>query len=180
MKKIVILFGLLCCSIFVATENVNAEAYIGDTDSIEINPSANKEAIEILKKDGDLGSTRFPLDKITTEEPVQSTNPLFNQRSGRIQFYYVDESKDIHGLSQIRTNYLAPAAFNWYQNGIPYSAVSWTGQDRVYYFTRIRVYDTGIGAYDAGYYWRRFSSIDKGRVIYFWLTAWNITNLIYG
>ncbi|WP_430602208.1 hypothetical protein IGJ02_002516 [Enterococcus sp. DIV0724b] len=184
MKKM--FFGVACFvglsvlgGVSFGSIDAAAVAYNSDYKDFVPDPKSNKEALEILKRDGDLSKTRFPLDKITTEQPVESTSPLYTKRSGRPEFYYVDEARTIYGLYQFRTNYLARVKFNWYDNGIPASAVVWTGQDRVYCFVGSPIRDTGVGTYDGGYYWRRFLSYDKGRPIYYWLNAWNLNDLVY-
>ncbi|MTD41641.1 hypothetical protein GIX45_24050 [Erwinia sp. CPCC 100877] len=169
-----LLWILLPYSKAEAAYNSEYKNYVPDSKS-------NEEAIEILKRDGDLenAKSRFSLDKITTEQPAESINPLISARSGRPNFYYVDEYKTVYGIYQIRTNSLAPTAFSWYQNGIPASIVVWSGLDRIYSFYGAPIRDTGLGAYDAGYYWRRFSCMERGQTIYVWLSVWNLNNLVY-
>lgn len=147
----------------------------------------------------------LPVDRIVREakalidgKPVQVktatpvAKPAVIKTSKKV--YRADEIKHVAGLYQIRCNELAPTAFTWLENGIPVSMVNWynadgtnrtDGQDKDFkagmYFTfegdEAHITDTGIGGYNYGYYWRKFTFGKFGAV---WLSAWNKNHLVNG
>ncbi|WP_438467795.1 lytic exoenzyme target recognition domain-containing protein [Streptococcus pluranimalium] len=109
--------------------------------------------------------------------------------------YRADDVKFIHGIYQIKCDYLVPVAFDWKQNGIPVALVNWVdkngknitdGKDKDFkkgmYFTfegdETTIKDTGYGDKgDGGYYWRKFVFGKLGEV---WLSAWDKNHLVNG
>lgn len=173
MKKFLFTCCLLGIGVFLGVSG-NAEAYVGDTDSVKIDSEANKKAIELLKASGELGDVRFPLDKLTTETPIQSEFISENLRVAP-KNYRAYQWQYVNGMTQAYCKELAPVGFNWTDNGIPEVATySHTGS--IFSFKPGYVWDTGVGAYDSGYYWRKIGT-SKGT---FWASVWNLNNLIYG
>lgn len=188
MKKIctsvIVGIGIL---FFIQSPNVNAAAYVGNTDAIAVDKESNNEAIEILDEAGILEDCPFPLDKLTTDVPAQA------QLSGIVPFaiksYRVNASgktqvrivpNDVSGQPAVRINELVPAGFNWHQNGIPSKAAISAGNGLVY-FSGSWVEDLGIGAYDMGYYWRVIRFYQPGNWSYskdVWLSVWNKNDLL--
>lgn len=173
MKKIVFLSLMIFGFIVTNNEEVEASAYVGNTDEIQIDHDANKEAIRILKNNGDIENAPVSLDKLTTETPVQSLN-ISRMSRAALQMYTTNEGKNIYGIYQFRCNKLAPVGFNWYQNGIPAYATQQVSASR-FVFKTANVWDTGVGAYDKGYYWRNFGTPWGS----FWASVWNLNDLFY-
>lgn len=108
--------------------------------------------------------------------------------------YRADDVKFVSGLWQIKCNDLTPTQFTWIENGIPVAMVNWVdkngknitdGKDNQFkkgmYFTfagdETYITDTGVGGYNYGYYWRKFTFGNFGAV---WLSAWNKNHLVNG
>lgn len=175
MKKLLAL-SLLLIGVCFGTVNASAAAYVGDTDNITINPEENKKAIEILKETGELESIKFPLEKLTTEIPVQSISDFSKLRIS-YKTYRISESKRFYNIMQIRCNELAPVGFDWYDNGIPLSVVNSLGNNLFNFYNKeMSIADSGVGVYDQGYYWRKFNTASGS----FWASVWNFGNLVYG
>lgn len=114
--------------------------------------------------------------------------------SSKYKVYRADDVKFVSGLWQIKCNDLTPTQFSWLENGIPVAMVNWVdkngknitdGKDNQFkkgmYFTfagdEVNISDTGVGGYNYGYYWRKFTFGNFGAV---WLSAWNKNHLVAG
>lgn len=120
-----------------------------------------------------------------------------NQASTAVQpkdkaFYQANEVKYIHGIWQIKCDYLAPVGFDWLENGIPVSMVNWVDKDGnnlpdgadqdfkagmffSFELDEAHITDTGKGGYYGGYYWRLFEFGQFGPI---WLSCWDKDDLV--
>lgn len=106
--------------------------------------------------------------------------------------YQANDVKFVHGIYQIKCDYLAPTQFTWTENGIPVAMVNWVdkngknltdGKDKDFkkgmYFTfagdEAHITDTGEGGENYGYYWRKFIFGEFGEV---WLSAYDKNHLV--
>lgn len=188
MKKMLFscVLGLGIIMIIIPVK-VNAAAYVGNTDAIVINKEANEEAITILEETDGLEDCPFPLEKLTTDEPSQKNQLGITpyavksyrvNASGTTQVYIVPNA--VSGQSAVRINELVPVGFDWYQNGIPSVSAISAGYGLVY-FNGAWIDDSGIGAYDMGYYWRRLRFYKPGNWGYLkdvWLSVWDKNDLL--
>ncbi|MGX7417192.1 hypothetical protein ACWOFR_00155 [Carnobacterium gallinarum] len=182
LTKLVSLSLLLLVGLAIGgATQANAEAYNPSYENFAPSQKANEEAIRLLKESGDdLQNLPVPVESLTIEQPIESTiganSSLIRatKRSYNIDAILIDKNTN---RVEYRSNYLAPAGFTWYDNGIPTSAVT-KGSGNWFQFNG-NVADTGIGAYDQGWYWRKFSTITNNKVLYFWASAWNLNDLIY-
>lgn len=84
------------------------------------------------------------------------------------------------GLYQYRCDDLTPADFKWAENGIPAAAIMKI-TPTMFKFRHDKVFDTYVGGYSLGYYWRKFRvRLPNGKDVYFWASAWNLHHLFYG
>ncbi|WP_416470201.1 lytic exoenzyme target recognition domain-containing protein [Streptococcus thermophilus] len=107
-------------------------------------------------------------------------------------YYEANEVKYVHGIYQIKCDYLCPIGFNYFENGIPVSMVNWVdangnnlpdGADQDFttgmFFSfegdEVNINDTGQGGYYGGYYFRKFEFGQFGTV---WLSCWNKDDLV--
>lgn len=176
LKKL-LAFSLLLVGVCFGAVNVNAAAYVGDTDNIKVDAESNKEAIRLLTESGEIDEVDIPLDKIGYEPPKESINNLGMQRKLPTSYNYF-QSTYLYGMYQLRSQTLAPAGFNWKDNGIPANCTSVRipGSSGFFSFKLGTVSDAGFSGYDAGYYWRKFNTPWGS----FWASAWNLDHLIYG
>lgn len=108
------------------------------------------------------------------------------------QVYQANDVKFVHGIYQIKCDYLVPTQFTWTENGIPVAMVNWVdkngknltdGKDKDFkkgmYFTfagdEAHITDTGEGGENYGYYWRKFIFGEFGEV---WLSAYDKNHLV--
>lgn len=123
-----------------------------------------------------------------------SKQPVTKPTVAKKKVYKADEVKFVHGLYQIKCDYLTPVAFDWKDNGIPVALVNWVDKDGKHvtdgkdsefkagmYFTfegdEVYIKDTGIGGNNYGYYWRKFIF---GNLGYVWLSTWDKSHLVNG
>lgn len=150
-----------------------AAAYDSNYENFTPNPEANAEAIEILRKDGDLESSPFPIESLTIEQPIESTIELPLARAA-LQKYRASALKEVYrGSYQWRVNELAPVGFNWIDNGIPTSITNGFGNG--FTFNSSKVSDTRVGTWQYGYYWRKFNTSEGA----FWASVWDKNDLLY-
>ncbi|AZF91157.1 N-acetylmuramoyl-L-alanine amidase [Streptococcus phage CHPC954] len=107
-------------------------------------------------------------------------------------YYEANDVRFVHGIYQIKCDYLAPVGFNYFENGVPVSMVNWVdangndipdGSDQDFkagMFFSFEGYenfitDTGEGGYYGGYYYRKFDFGQFGPV---WLSCWNKDDLV--
>ncbi|MEY8435108.1 lytic exoenzyme target recognition domain-containing protein [Streptococcus hyointestinalis] len=122
---------------------------------------------------------------------ASAPQPAVRKPDGKA-YYLANEVKFIHGIHQIKCDYLAPIGFDWLENGIPVAMVNWVdengnnvkdGADKdfkagMYFSFEIdenNIRDTGEGGYYGGYYWRKFEFGQYGPV---WLSAWDKDDLV--
>lgn len=104
--------------------------------------------------------------------------------------YRVDDLKFVNGLWQVYCQDLAPAEFNWTDNGIAVEDIIITNKDGArlpdqmthvgdyFVFDQTATADTGYGAMGSGgWYWRKFRLRTSGEI---WLSAWNLNHLLFG
>ncbi|SKA14488.1 Target recognition domain of lytic exoenzyme, partial [Pilibacter termitis] len=105
--------------------------------------------------------------------------------------YRIDDLQFVNGVWQVRCNDLAPAGFDWTDNGIPVDYITKINADGTnlasngtevkkgdcFVFDYGQLSDTNYGVYDSGWYWRQFGTARHGRI---WLSAWNGNHLYYG
>ncbi|MDA9469907.1 lytic exoenzyme target recognition domain-containing protein [Enterococcus sp. 5H] len=127
-------------------------------------------------------------DSGSAVKPVEPSKPSQKRRFG----YRVDEVKFINGLWQIRCNSLAPAGFDWTDNGINATDVDMidpgTGamladqqtirQGRYFAFNESRVSDTGVVVSDHGHNFRKFNFTQPTGDV--WLVRGSKQQLVYG
>ena len=147
---------------------------------------------------GDItGETYGILEKHYFDEPPKE-GPKNNNRPVPVvtqqlkPAYVANEVKFVAGIWQIKCDYLAPAAFDWVENGIPVSMVNWVDKDGIdipdgadkdfkagmcFSFDKDEnnITDTGRGGYNYGWYWRLFRFGQFGLV---WLSVWNKDDLV--
>lgn len=172
-KVLSLVLGLSLLSVAgLLTANLKAEAAAYDSNYINFipDPEANEKAIQLATKDEDATSIPVPLENLTTEQPPQA-----KQLTARaaLQKYRGNEYKEIYGIYQWRINELAPVGFAWYENGIPSSVTKGLGSSLT--FNSSKISDTGVGGWQYGYYWRKFSTAQGT----FWASAWNKSDLLY-
>jgi hypothetical protein len=175
LKKLFFVSCLLfSTAVFSRVDTANAEAFVGDTENIKIDKQKNQKAIEILQSNGDLDSLQFPIEKLTTEPPIQEISTNQNLRAALKRYYADGGSRHINGFWQMRCTELAPVGFNWTDNGIPKDSTT-VYSNASFSFKANRVWDTGVGAYDKGYYWRNIGTPQGS----FWASVWNLNDLLY-
>ena len=110
---------------------------------------------------------------------------------GKMQHAYrVDDLKYVNGLWQVYSEELAPAGFDWTENGIAVEDIIITDKNGVrspnqvthvgdyFVFDQTATADTGYGAMGTGgWYWRKFRLRTSGEI---WLSAWNLNHLLFG
>lgn len=110
---------------------------------------------------------------------------------GKMQHAYrVDDLKYVNGLWQVYSEELAPAGFDWTENGIAVEDIIITDKNGVrspnqvthvgdyFVFDQTATADTGVGGVgDGNYYWRKFKLRTSGEI---WLSAWNLNHLLFG
>lgn len=114
--------------------------------------------------------------------------PYDSSNSTGKQIYTINEVAEVHGVWQLRCDYLVPVDFNWYDNGIALSDITfvdgngnavsqvWDGTQKYFVFDD-GISQTGASGYGSGgYYWVQFST--KGGNI--WLSAWDRNHLMFG
>ena len=113
--------------------------------------------------------------------------PYDNANTNRKKIYTIDEIGKHHGVWQIRCNYLVPVEFNWLENGIALSDITFVdgkGNPVASFYDgsqKYFVFDDGIkatggaGYGSGGYYWTQYSTIG-GNI---WLSAWDRNHLMY-
>ncbi|MGC6769957.1 hypothetical protein ACYSNR_12080 [Enterococcus sp. LJL128] len=176
MKKIVWIFSLVIFSLFTWGSEASAET----ADSIA--KEDNIEAIARLKELDGLESCPIPLENLTTRQPAdlssQTLSPLLRNPSNRKIFRY-DAYSYVYNIWQFYSPELAPVGFNWFDNGIPYTAVSTDYIKNGFRFTN-NVWDSGVGGWDLGRYWRNFSTrYHDGQILTFWARVDNLYQLLY-
>lgn len=117
------------------------------------------------------------------------TQPTPNKRR---HAYKVDDIQFINGLWQIRCNSLAPAGFDWTDNGInatdvdmidPNTGAMLADQETIrpgmyFAFNESRVADTGEVVKDHGYNYRKFNFASPTGIV--WLVRDSKQQLVYG
>ena len=110
---------------------------------------------------------------------------------GKMQHAYrVDDLKYVNGLWQVYSEELAPAGFDWTENGVAVEDIIITDKNGVrspnqvthvgdyFVFDQTATADTGYGAMGTGgWYWRKFRLRTSGEI---WLSAWNLNHLLFG
>ena len=104
--------------------------------------------------------------------------------------YRVDDLKYVNGLWQVYCKELAPAGFDWTENGVAVEDIIITNKDGAklpdqmthvgdyFVFDQTATADTGYGAMGTGgWYWRKFRLRTSGEI---WLSAWNLNHLLFG
>lgn len=104
--------------------------------------------------------------------------------------YRVDDLKYVNGLWQVYCKELAPAGFDWTENGVAVEDIIITDKNGVkspsqvthvgdyFVFDQTATADTGYGAMGTGgWYWRKFRLRTSGEI---WLSAWNLNHLLFG
>lgn len=104
--------------------------------------------------------------------------------------YRADDLQYIHGLWQVKSNYLVPTDFNWYQNGIAVGDITLVDKDGNVLADQVTkpgsyfivdqdkatvITKAAIGS--GNYYWSLTKTSTGGNV---WLSVWNQSHLIYG
>ena len=132
---------------------------------------------EIVFREGASGQTPAPA-------------PAQPQTSNKLKVYQVNDLQFVNGIWQVRCNYLAPAEFDWTQNGIAcedIDLVDGNGNLLADQVTKVGSYfvinpntivsDSG-GAYGSGgYYWRHVTLAASGQI---WLSVWSVDHLLHG
>lgn len=104
--------------------------------------------------------------------------------------YRVDDLKYVHGLWQVYCEELAPAEFDWRENGVAVEDIIITDKNGnrlpdqmthvgdYFVFDQTATADTGYGDVGSGgWYWRKFRLRTSGEI---WLSAWNLNHLLFG
>lgn len=182
-EKVLGLCFLLSLGLFL-NETVVDAAYDPDYVDFTPDPQANEEAIELLKNNGLLESCPFPIEYLTTEQPIQSN---FNTRIGlraatsRYTISQLGTIRDNQGRNRtaFRSNTLAPVGFAWQDNGI--GSLYVTGNMNSFSFRPNYISDLGANIWYQGYYYRLFKlyTTDWGSSSNVWLSAWNTNSLVY-
>lgn len=124
--------------------------------------------------------------------PQLNNKPNTEVKPQQKAYYQANEVKFVHGIFQIRCDYLTPIGFDWLENGIPVAMVNWVdengknltdGNDEDFkagmFFSfagdEVNITDTGKCGYYGGYYYSQFEFGQYGPV---WLSCWNKDDLV--
>lgn len=153
-----------------------------------------------IRKHGEISSTSCPagidIDRLVAmargaEYVTPSKATPKPSAPGKMQHAYrVDDLKYVNGLWQVYSEELAPAGFDWTENGIAVEDIIITDKNGVrspnqvthvgdyFVFDQTATADTGYGAMGTGgWYWRKFRLRTSGEI---WLSAWNLNHLLFG
>lgn len=153
-----------------------------------------------IRKHGEISSTSCPagidIDRLVAMArgaeyvtPAKATPRP--SAPGKMQHAYrVDDLKYVHGLWQVYCKELAPAEFDWRENGVAVEDIIITDKNGnrlpdqmthvgdYFVFDQTATADTGYGAMGSGgWYWRKFKLRTSGEI---WLSAWNLNHLLFG
>jgi hypothetical protein len=165
--------------------------FIDDNDNI-IHCNYGYNGITVNDHDTIWGYNGRPAITIYRYEGVTENKPAAPQPSKRRYGYKVDDIKYINGMWQIHCNSLAPAGFDWTDNGInatdvdmidPATGAMLVDQETIrpgmyFAFNESRVNDTGEVVKDHGYNYRKFNFASPTGVV--WLVRDSKQQLVYG
>ena len=153
-----------------------------------------------IRKHGEISSTSCPagidIDRLVAMArgaeyvtPAKAT-PRPSAPGKMQKAYRVDDLKYVHGLWQVYCKELAPAEFDWRENGVAVEDIIITDKNGnrlpdqmthvgdYFVFDQTATADTGYGAMGSGgWYWRKFKLRTSGEI---WLSAWNLNHLLFG
>lgn len=130
------------------------------------------------------------LDKnvVLLDDTISNTQPT-PQNENKLKVYKVDDLQYVNGLWQVRCDYLAPAEFDWIENGISVGDIDIVYENGSFHenqttfigsyfvFNENKVLHVGQGQYGSGgFFWLPVTLSESGMI---WLSAWNYNHLIY-
>ncbi|MTD42453.1 holin [Erwinia sp. CPCC 100877] len=168
--------------------------FIDDNDNI-IHCNAGHDGISVNNHDviwSYNGCPAITIYRYAANNGTDKPSTLKPQPTKRRYGYRVDDVKQINGMWQIRCNSLAPAGFNWTDNGINATDVDMinastgatlsdqeTIEPGMYFaFNESRVCDSGVIVSDHGYNYRKFNFAQPTGAV--WLVRDSKQQLVYG